>query len=52
VPGTQVKAAWIRRDVKRLPGKTKMALIGWNHEVMTTDYGQPTTNDGTPFQRL
>ena len=27
VPGTQVKAAWIRRDVKRLPGKTKMTLI-------------------------
>jgi len=31
VSGTQVKGAWIRCDVKRLPGKTEMALIRRNH---------------------
>jgi len=31
MPGTQVKGAWIRGNVKRLPGKTKMALIGGKH---------------------
>ncbi len=31
VSGTQVEGAWVRGDVKRLPGKTEMALIGWNH---------------------
>jgi len=31
VSGTQVEGAWIRGDVKRLPGETKMALIRWYH---------------------
>ncbi len=33
MPGTQVKGAWIRRDVKRLPGKTKVALIRRIHDL-------------------
>jgi len=33
VSGTQVKGAWIRGDVKRLPGKTEMALIRWYHKL-------------------
>jgi len=31
VSGTQVEGAWIRGNVKRLPGKTEMALIRRNH---------------------
>jgi len=31
VSGTQVEGAGVRGNVKRFPGKTKMALIRWNH---------------------
>ncbi len=33
VSGTQVEGAWIRGNVKGLPGKTEMALIRRNHEL-------------------
>ncbi len=38
---TQVEGAWVRRDVKRLPGKTKMALIRWKHGLDVS--GQTST---------
>jgi len=33
VSGTQVEGAWIRGNVKRLPGETEMALIRWYHKL-------------------
>ena len=36
VSSTQVEGAWIRGNVKRLPGKTEMALIGWDHMLVKT----------------
>ncbi len=36
VSGTQVEGAWVRGNVKRLPGKTEMALIRWDHKLVKT----------------
>ena len=33
VSGTQVEGAWVRGNVKRLPGKTEVALVRRNHKL-------------------